>query len=57
MAVNVSPLQQNIDVVFSNVTYWIDFYQRDYKWNKDPVVRLLDDIFYKFNLEYETKKI
>ncbi len=56
MAVNVSPLQQNIDVVFSNVTYWIDFYQRDYKWNKDPVVRLLDDVFYKFNLEYETKK-
>lgn len=56
MAINVSPLQQNIDVVFSNVTYWIDFYQRDYKWSKDPVVRLLDDVFYKFNLEYETKK-
>jgi uncharacterized protein with ParB-like and HNH nuclease domain len=56
MAVNVSPLQQNIDVVFSNITYWIDFYQRDYKWSKDPVVRLLDDVFYKFNLEYEGKK-
>lgn len=56
MAINVSPQQQNIDVVFSNVTYWIDFYQRDYKWTKDPVVRLLDDVFYKFNLEYENKK-
>ena len=55
MPVSVSPLQQNIDVVFSNVTYWIDFYQRDYKWNRDPVVRLLDDVFYKFNLEYESK--
>lgn len=55
MPLNVSPLQQNVDVVFSNVTYWIDFYQRDYKWNRDPVIRLLDDIFYKFNLEYETK--
>lgn len=56
MAINVSPVQQNLDIVFSNITYWIDFYQRDYKWNKDPVVRLLDDVFYKFNLEYETKK-
>ena len=51
---DVIPLHQNIDKVFSNTIYYIDFYQRDYKWNKEPVERLLDDIFYKFNQEYNT---
>jgi uncharacterized protein with ParB-like and HNH nuclease domain len=53
---DISPDKQNIDQVFSNTTYYIDFYQRDYKWTKEPVERLLDDIFYKFNQEYENNK-
>ncbi|WP_374253928.1 DUF262 domain-containing protein [Acinetobacter brisouii] len=49
---DISPDKQNIDTLFSNTQYNIDFYQRDYKWNAEPVKRLLDDIFYKFNEVY-----
>jgi Protein of unknown function DUF262/Protein of unknown function (DUF1524) len=49
---DIAPDKQNIDSVFSNTVYHIDFYQRDYKWTEEPVRRLLDDIFYKFNQEY-----
>jgi len=50
---DVQPEKQNIDTLFSNTTYYIDFYQRQYKWTDVPVKRLLDDIFYKFNEEFE----
>lgn len=53
---DISPEKQNIDRVFSNTTYYIDFYQRDYKWNSEPVIRLLDDIFYGFDETYQKKK-
>ena len=46
---DISPDKQNIDKVFSNTQYHIDFYQREYKWTQEPVKRLLDDICYKFN--------
>lgn len=49
----ISPIPQNIEQVFSATTYYIDFYQRQYKWNREPVERLLDDIFYKFNQDYQ----
>lgn len=49
---DISPDKQNIDQVFSNTVYRIDFYQRDYKWNHEPVKRLLSDIFYKFEEQY-----
>lgn len=49
---DITPDKQNIDTLFSNTTYYIDFYQRQYKWNEGPVRRLLDDIFYKFNEEH-----
>ncbi|MBU3846572.1 MAG: DUF262 domain-containing protein, partial [Candidatus Acinetobacter avistercoris] len=49
---DVSPDKQNIDTLFSNRQYNIDFYQRDYKWGAEPVNRLLDDVFYKFNEAY-----
>lgn len=52
----IAPDNQNIDRVFSNTTFYIDFYQRDYKWTSEPVLRLLDDIFFKFNQEYENNK-
>lgn len=50
---DIAPDKQNIDRVFSNTTYHIDFYQRDYKWTAEPVLRLLDDVFFMFNQEYE----
>jgi len=53
---DVQPEKQNIDKLFSNTTYYIDFYQRQYKWNDEPVKRLLDDVFYKFNEEYKKHK-
>lgn len=57
---DVQPDKQNIDKLFSNTTYYIDFYQRQYKWDKTPVNQLLGDIFYKFNEEhkkFENKKL
>lgn len=45
---DVSPQNENIDSLFSNTTFYIDFYQRQYKWTDVPVRRLLDDVFYKF---------
>jgi uncharacterized protein with ParB-like and HNH nuclease domain len=53
---DVTPDKQNLDMVFANTTYYIDFYQRQYKWTEVPVKRLLDDIFYKFNIEYSRLK-
>jgi uncharacterized protein with ParB-like and HNH nuclease domain len=53
---DVSPDKQNLDQVFANTTYYIDFYQRQYKWDDVPVKRLLDDIFYKFGIEYSNYK-
>src|ERR1700733_15833895 len=52
---DISPDKQNIDTLFANTTYYIDFYQREYKWNKEPVERLLDDVFFKFNIEYKSR--
>jgi len=49
----VIPKQRNIDDVFSNTKYYLDFYQRDYKWTKKHIESLLDDIFFKFNGDYE----
>jgi len=54
--VDISPDKQNIDSVFSNTKYHIDFYQREYRWNQVPVLRLLDDVFYKFNENYLLNK-
>jgi uncharacterized protein with ParB-like and HNH nuclease domain len=48
----IVPENQNIEKVFSGTVYNIDFYQRDYKWGKENIYNLLDDIFYKFNSEY-----
>lgn len=55
-SMDISPDKQNVDRVFSGTTYYIDFCQRDYRWNGDPVLRLLDDIFYKFRDTYSRNK-
>lgn len=49
---DISPDKQNIDSVFANTAYYIDFYQRDYKWTDEPILRLLDDILFKFDEQY-----
>ena len=52
----IAPEKQNIDRVFSNTTYYIDFYQRDYRWTDEPVRRLLDDVFFIFWEQYHKSK-
>lgn len=49
---DVQPEKQSIDSLFSRTVFYIDFYQRDYRWNETPVHRLLDDIFYPFSQAY-----
>ncbi len=49
---DVNPGKENIDQIFGTTTFYIDFYQRQYKWNDEPVKKLLDDVFYKFNDEH-----
>lgn len=52
----VNPLQQNIDTLFSTKNFHIDFYQREYKWKEGEVRQLLEDIFYHFEISYEEHK-
>tara|TARA_R110002111_G_scaffold260867_1_gene332920 strand:- start:31666 stop:33540 length:1875 start_codon:yes stop_codon:yes gene_type:complete len=49
----IQPDKQNLDQTFSTTVYFIDFYQRDYKWTEEPVRRLLDDVFYQFEETYQ----
>lgn len=48
----IQPDKQNLDQTFSTTVYFIDFYQRDYKWTEEPVKRLIDDVFYQFEDAY-----
>jgi len=48
----VNPEKQNINTLFSTTNYYIDFYQREYKWTADEVKTLIDDIFYHFEQSY-----
>lgn len=49
---DIQPDKQNLDRTFASTVYYIDFYQRDYKWTDEPVRRLIDDIFYQFDEAY-----
>ena len=49
---SIQPQKHNIHEVFGTQKYHIDFYQRDYRWRKNHVQSLLDDIFYKFEGDY-----
>lgn len=49
---DIQPDKQNLDRTFASTVYYIDFYQRDYKWTEEPVRRLIDDIFYQFDDAY-----
>ncbi len=49
---DIQPDKQNLDRTFASTVYYIDFYQRDYKWTEEPVRRLIDDVFYQFDDAY-----
>ena len=49
---DVVPDKQNVDKVFANTKFLIDFYQRDYRWSEEQVTRLLDDVFFRFREHY-----
>lgn len=53
---NIQPNNQTVEKCLKQRTYYIDFYQREYVWNKDTVTILLDDIFYSFELAYQEHK-
>jgi uncharacterized protein with ParB-like and HNH nuclease domain len=58
MAINPTPV--TVGDLFGSKKYFVDFYQREYKWNDNiknqsykPIKALLDDIFYRFDLNYK----
>ena len=53
---NIVPNNQTVEKCLKQRPYYIDFYQREYVWNKDTVTILLDDIFYSFELAYQEHK-
>lgn len=54
----IIPKEVNLETIFSNTKYNVDFYQREYKWNDKqeykPITSLLEDIFFRFELSYNT---
>lgn len=49
----INPKEVTINELFGSTPYYIDFYQREYKWKKDHVISLLDDIFHRFDQDYD----
>lgn len=52
MAQSIEPYRQSVEKSLRDKTYYIDFYQREYVWNKRTVEILLDDIFEVFEQSY-----
>ena len=52
---SIQPQTETIQSIF-NREYYIDFYQREYKWKKSQVRALLEDIFHRFDLLYNPQK-
>lgn len=51
---SIQPIKRKIEEIFSvSQPYYIDFYQRDYKWVKEHIEKLLEDLFYRFESEYK----
>ena len=44
---------QTVRELLKGVKYSIDYYQREYKWNKKQVQELIDDLSSKFLEEYD----
>ncbi|MEA4967172.1 MAG: DUF262 domain-containing protein [Bacteroidaceae bacterium] len=56
MQQTITPDRQTVESCLKQKTYYIDFYQREYVWEKKTVEILLNDIFYNFELSYEEHK-
>ena len=56
MAQEIIPGRQTVQSCLSKKTYYVDFYQREYVWNKNTVDILLRDIFYTFEISYNEHK-
>ena len=56
MTQEIIPDKQTVQECLSKKTYYVDFYQREYVWNKNTVEILLRDIFYSFEISYEDHK-
>ena len=55
---SIQPIKRTIEDIFRvSRPYYIDFYQRDYKWGKEHIDKLLEDLFYRFELEYNENVI
>lgn len=52
----ITPKDQSVKLCLKDRRYYIDFYQREYVWSDKTVLRLLDDIFFPFDLSYEEHK-
>ena len=52
----INPDKQTIKSCLMGKTYSVDFYQREYVWNKITVETLLNDIFYAFDISYQQHK-
>lgn len=54
----ITPKEVTLQDVFSNTKYYVDFYQREYKWNDKqeykPISSLIEDIFFRFDLNYKS---
>lgn len=51
---SITPQKNSIMDVFSrNQQYYLDFYQRDYQWKQVHVEKLIEDLLYRFMLEYK----
>lgn len=48
----IQPEKQNIDRLFSNESYKIDFYQREYKWEKQQIETMINDFFHNFEPDF-----
>ena len=53
---NIQPNKETIESCLNQRTYYIDFYQREYIWEKSTVTILLNDIFYLFDMSYQEHK-
>ena len=49
---DIDPYRYTAEYCLKGRNYFIDFYQREYVWNKKTVEILLDDIFDVFEQSY-----
>lgn len=49
---SIESSSQTVQELFGT-KYYIDFYQRDYKWEQVHVETLLDDLFFRFETDYD----